>query len=305
MKSILIIGSLNMDASVSVDRFPVTGETVLGKSVRFVPGGKGANQAVAAGRLADGTNVAMAGCVGDDSFGEVLINGLKKSNVDASMIRVCQNCSSGFAVVSVDQNGNNEIIVIPGSNGLCDDDYIHAVDSVIAEADYVVFQLETPAEAVYNAIRRCKEMGKTVILNPAPAPDSIPGDILMLVDYLTPNETELMHLCGRTGTCLEDYIAAAKSFVDAGVANVVVTLGGQGALVVNQNVSQVVPGYKVDAVDTVAAGDCFNAAMVVALSEGRELLDAVRFANKAASFSVSRPGAQDSLPWRAELMEQN
>lgn len=305
MKSILVIGSLNMDASVCVERFPVAGETILGKSVSFVPGGKGANQAVAAGRLAKDSKVAMVGCVGDDSFGSILIEGLKRSNVDASGIRVCENCSSGFAVVSVDQEGSNEIIVIPGSNGQCDEAYIRRMDDAIVAADYVVFQLEIPLEAVYYGIRRAKALGKTVILNPAPAPDSILEDILPMVDYLTPNETELMHLSGHVGSILEDFTAAAEAFIKAGVANVVVTLGSQGALVVNQTVSQVVPGHRVNAVDTVAAGDCFNAAMVVALSEGKELLEAVSFANKAASVSVSRKGAQDSLPWRQDLLVRN
>lgn len=304
MKSILIIGSLNMDASVRVDRFPVSGETVMGKSVSFIPGGKGANQAVAAGRLAAGSGVAMAGCVGDDGFGQVLRQSLETSRVDASWVQVRENCSSGFAVVSVDAEGHNEIIVIPGSNSLCDEAYIRGMDQVLERADYVVFQLEIPEQAVYYGIRRAKELGKTVILNPAPAPESIPDEILPLVDYLTPNETELMRLSGRSGSTIEDYAAAAGDFVKAGVANVIVTLGSQGALVVNREISRVVPGRKVKAVDTVAAGDCFNAAMVVALSEGRELLEAVDFANRAASVSVSRKGAQDSLPWREEVPEQ-
>lgn len=301
MKSILIIGSLNMDASVLVERFPAVGETVLGNSVSFVPGGKGANQAVAAGRLARDSKVAMVGCVGDDSFGAPLIEGLRKSNVDASGVRVCENCSSGFAVVSVDQKGSNEIIVIPGSNTLCDEAYIRQMDEALAASDYVVLQMEIPAPAVYYTVCRAKELGKIVVFNPAPAPERIPKEILPLIDYLTPNETELLRLSGRNGSGLEDYIAAAKEFVAAGVAHVVVTLGGQGALVVSNDVCQLIPGYHVKTVDTVAAGDCFNAAMVVALSEGKELLDAVRFANKAASISVSRPGAQDSLPWRQEL----
>ena len=301
MKSILIIGSLNMDASVLVERFPVVGETVLGNSVSFVPGGKGANQAVAAGRLARDSKVAMVGCVGDDSFGAPLIEGLRKSNVDASGVRVCENCSSGFAVVSVDRNGNNEIIVIPGSNARCDEAYIRQMDEALVAADYVVLQMEIPEPAVYYAVRRAKELGKIVVFNPAPAPERIPAEVLPFIDYLTPNETELLRISGRSGGELEDYIAAAKELVAAGVEHMVVTLGSQGALVVGKDLCQVVSGYRVDAVDTVAAGDCFNAAMVVALAEGQELLDAVRFANKAASISVSRHGAQDSLPWRQEL----
>lgn len=294
-----------MDASVSLDRFPVSGETVMGNSVSFVPGGKGANQAAAAGRLAETCKVAMGGCVGDDSFGPVLIEDLRKSGVDVSAVTTVHGCSTGFAVVSVDAEGSNEIVVIPGSNAKCDDAYIQSIDNRIMAADYVVFQLETPIPAVYRAIRHAKELGKTVVLNPAPAPDAIPDDVLKLVDYLTPNETELMRISGRTGNNLSDYEAAAKALVARGVANLVVTLGSQGALLVNREECVVIPGFPVKAVDTVAAGDCFNGAMAVALAQGSELKDAIRFANKAASIAVSRKGAQDSLPFRNELSLQD
>lgn len=290
-----------MDASVRAHRLPVEGETVNGESVSFVPGGKGANQAAAAGRLAAKGSVAMIGCVGDDSFGDELKESLRQSKVDVGGICVCENCSTGFAVVAVDSKGHNQIIVIPGSNGLCNTEYIRSMDAMLQRADYVILQMEIPEQAVYDTIRRAKALGKTVILNPAPAPEHIPQEILTMVDYLTPNETELMYLSGRDGNQLEDYIQAARAFVEAGTGNVVVTLGSQGALVANKELCQVVPGRKITAVDTVAAGDCFNAAMVVALSEGRNLLEAVSFANGAAAISVSRKGAQNSLPWRQEM----
>lgn len=301
MKSILIIGSLNMDASVRTHRLPVKGETVNGESVSFIPGGKGANQAAAAGRLAAVGSVSMIGCVGADSFGDELKESLRQSQVDVAGVCACENCSTGFAVVAVDSNGHNQIIVIPGSNALCNTEYIRSMDAMLQRADYVILQMEIPEPAVYDTIRRAKALGKTVILNPAPAPEHIPQEILAMVDYLTPNETELMYLAGREGNQLKDYIQAARTFVEAGTRNVVVTLGSQGALVVNKELCQVVPGQKTAAVDTVAAGDCFNAAMVVAMSEGRSLLEAVSFANKAAAISVSRKGAQSSLPWRREI----
>ncbi len=302
VKSILIIGSLNMDASVRVKRFPLSGETLLGESVSFVPGGKGANQAVAAGRLATKSKVSMVGCVGSDSFGPALIDGLQNANVDASGIRTCQEISSGFAVVTVDDQAHNEIIVIPGSNGLCDENYVRSMDDAIRAADYVIFQMEIPASAVYYGIHRAKELGKTVILNPAPAPDHLPSDILKDVDYLIPNETELMHLSGCSGTTIPEFTQAARTFVEAGVGHVIVTLGEQGALVVDRETEALVPSCPTKAVDTVAAGDCFNGALVVALSEGCSLLDAVTFANHAASVAVSRKGAQDSLPWREDIV---
>lgn len=289
-----------MDASIRLDRLPASGETVLGESVRYIPGGKGANQAVAAGRLAKESEVSMIGCVGGDSFGDTLLESLQSAGVQTPGIRACQS-ATGLAIVMVDEQGSNQIIVIPGSNSSCDKQYLCKMDSAIQEADYVVLQMEIPYEAVYYAIRRAKELGKTVLLNPAPAPDHIPDEILPMIDYLTPNETELMRLSGQQGDSTEDYIRAARSFVEKGVGNLVVTLGSQGALVVNREMIEIVPAAKTNAVDTTAAGDCFNAAMVIALSEGKPLMEAVRFANTAAAISVSRRGAQQSLPTRAEV----
>lgn len=301
MKSVLIIGSLNMDVSVEASRIPVSGETVVGKSISYTPGGKGANQAAAAGKLAGDGSVGMIGCVGDDAFGGRLVDSLAGANVSTEGIQVCADCSTGSAVVMVEDTGANRIIVAPGSNSCCDVAYIQSMDAMLQAADYVMFQMEIPIDAVYYGIRRTKELGKTVILNPAPAPGPIPTDILQLVDYLTPNETELMQICDCGGEKLEYYIQAAKSLVSCGVRNVVVTLGGQGALVVNRELAELVPAVATEVVDTTAAGDCFNAAMVVALAEGHSLLQAVQFANAAAAISVSRKGAQCSLPTRQEV----
>ncbi len=303
MKSVLIVGSLNMDASVSAARLPVSGETVTGKSISYTPGGKGANQAAAAGKLADSSQVHMIGCVGKDVFGGRLIDSLAASNVGTQGIRMCDDCSTGSAIVMVDDTGANRIIVVPGSNSCCNTAYIQSMDAMLQKADYVMFQMEIPLDAVYYGIRRSKELGKTVILNPAPAPGPIPADILRLVDYLTPNETELMQIGGCGGEKLEYYTQAAKSLIDCGVGNVIVTLGSQGALVVNRDLEELVPAVPTEAVDTTAAGDCFNAAMVVALAEGKPLLQAVRFANAAAAISVSRKGAQSSLPARQEVLQ--
>lgn len=303
MKSVLIIGSLNMDASVSTARLPAPGETIAGKSISYTPGGKGANQAAAAGRLASSSQVNMIGCVGKDVFGGRLIDSLATSNVGTQGIQVCDGFSSGSAIVMVDDTGANCIIVVSGSNSCCNIAYIQSMDAMLQAADYVMFQMEIPLDAVYYGIRRAKELGKTVILNPAPAPGPIPADILRLVDYLTPNETELMQISGCCGEKLEYYTRAARSLIRCGVGNVIVTLGGQGALVVNQDLVELIPAVSTEAVDTTAAGDCFNAAMVVALAEGVPLLQAVQFANAAAAISVSRKGAQSSLPTRQEVLQ--
>lgn len=303
MKTVLIIGSLNMDVSVKASRLPVSGETVVGKSISYTPGGKGANQAAAAGRLAGDGQVSMIGCVGEDVFGSRLVESLAGSNVDTRGIQICAGCATGSAVVMVDDTGANRIIIAPGSNSRCDVAYIQSMDAVLQAADYVMFQMEIPLETVYYGIRRAKELGKTVILNPAPAHGPIPADILRLVDYLTPNETELMQISDCDGGKLEYYIQAAKALIDRDVGNVVVTLGGQGALVVNRELTELVPAVSTEVVDTTAAGDCFNAAMVVALAEGHSLLQSVLFANAAAAISVSRKGAQSSLPNRREVFQ--
>lgn len=301
MKTVLIIGSLNMDASIQLSRFPASGETVMGQTVSYTPGGKGANQAVAAGKLAsEEIGVNMIGCVGSDNFGLSLLKSLREANVNTSYIRTCHE-ATGLAVVMVDQGGKNQIIVVPGSNSFCDINYLSGMETAIQEADYVLFQLEIPHEAVYYGIRRAKELGKTILLNPAPAPEHIPDDILSMVDYLTPNERELLRLSGSVGESIEDYTTAAQELLAKGVANVIVTLGSQGALIVNRDMQCIIPAQKVHAVDTTAAGDCFNAAMIVALAEGKSLLDAVRFANTASAISVTRRGAQKSLPDRIEV----
>lgn len=182
----------------------------------------------------------------------------------------------------------------------CDVGYLREYDNVLQQSDYVILQMEIPQEAICYAVGRAKELGKTVILNPAPAPDSLPDAIWEKLDYITPNETELMKLSKKEGNCLGDFIEGAKVLLDKGVKNVLVTMGEKGALLVNENLSEVFPARKVIPVDTTAAGDCFNGAFVVALAEGKEEQEAVRFANTASSIAVTRNGAQTSIPDREE-----
>ena len=295
-KGILVIGSLNMDLSIDLAKMPVTGETILGRGIAYKAGGKGANQACAAGRL--GGRVRMLGCVGQDEFGQKLVKSLSESGVETDYIKESRDLPTGTAVIYVDDNGDNSIVVIPGANMACDIEYLKEQDEQFHWCDYVVLQMEIPYEAVWYSVKRAKELGKMVILNPAPAPDEIPEEILSLVDYLTPNETEIIALNGKSK---DDIREGAEKLLSRGVSNVIATLGDRGALLVNQYGETFYPARKVVSVDTTAAGDCFNGAMVAALAEGQSEAEAILFANIASSIAVTRKGAQESLPIREEV----
>lgn len=299
MKKILIIGSLNMDIVINVENMPLTGETVLGKDIKYIPGGKGANQGYAAGRL--GSNVTMLGCVGQDEFGETLLNNLMQAGVNISHMKKSREYSTGTAIIYVNKAGDNSIVVVAGANGQCNVDYLKENDELFMECDYVLLQMEIPLESVYYAIRRAKQLGKIIILNPAPAPETIPEEILKNLDYITPNETELAKLTNSSCDKMDDIIFASFSLVQKGVKNILITLGERGALLVNENGTELYSARKVTSVvDTTAAGDCFNAAFVIALAEGKNHKEAVLFANKASSIAVTRRGAQSSIPTREE-----
>lgn len=295
-KGILVIGSLNMDLSIDLAKMPVTGETILGRGIAYKAGGKGANQACAAGKL--GGRVRMLGGVGQDEFGQKLVKSLSESGVETDYIKESRDLPTGTAVIYVDDNGDNSIVVIPGANMACDIEYLKAQDEQFHWCDYVVLQMEIPYEAVWYSVKRAKELGKTVILNPAPAPDKIPEEILSLVDYLTPNETEIIALNGKSK---DDIREGAEKLLSRGVSNVIATLGDRGALLVNRYGETFYPARKVVSVDTTAAGDCFNGAMVAALAEGQSEAEAILFANIASSIAVTRKGAQESLPIREEV----
>lgn len=295
-KGILVIGSLNMDLSIDLAKMPVTGETILGRGIAYKAGGKGANQACAAGKL--GGRVRMLGCVGQDEFGQKLVKSLSESGVETDYIKESRDLPTGTAVIYVDDNGDNSIVVIPGTNMACDIEYLKEQDEQFHWCDYVVLQMEIPYEAVWYSVKRAKELGKMVILNPAPAPDEIPEEILSLVDYLTPNETEIIALNGKSK---DDIREGAEKLLSRGVSNVIATLGDRGALLVNRYGETFYPARKVVSVDTTAAGDCFNGAMVAALAEGQSEAEAILFANIASSIAVTRKGAQESLPIREEV----
>lgn len=298
-KKILVIGSLNMDMVISVKELPRRGETILGGSPDYIPGGKGANQACAAGKL--GGSVTMLGKVGRDAMGRTLKENLAAAGVDVAHVEETPDAPTGMAVIYVSETGSNSIVVVPGANALCDRDYIEANEALIAASDIIVLQLEIPYEAVFRAVELAKKHGRLVVLNPAPAPDSLPPEVIANLDYFTPNETELARIAGLPVGNTEEAIAAGKKLVSQGVGTVLATLGEAGALLVTAEDARVIPSLRVKAVDTTAAGDTFNGAFVTALSEGMDEAAAIAFGNKAAAISVTRKGAQTSIPSREEV----
>lgn len=295
---ILVIGSLNMDMTIEMNAIPAIGETVLGRGLTYAPGGKGANQACAAGRL--GRDVHMLGCIGRDDFGKILRKSLYDSGVDVSHIKESESNPTGMASIYVGGEGDNNIVVVQGANLECDVAYLKEQDALFQNCQYVLLQMEVPQESIFYAIRRAKELGKTVICNPAPAPDYIPDDIYPLMDYITPNETELLKLAGREKgiVSMEEGACAIR---EKGVGHVLVTLGEMGCLYAGKEGVHIFKGRRVRAVDTTAAGDCFNGAFAAALAEGKDVEEAINFANMAASITVTKKGAQVSLPLRYEV----
>ena len=289
---ITVVGSLNMDMVVQTERIPRVGETVLARDLRYVEGGKGANQTVAAARL--GGEVSMIGAVGSDDMGDRLLEVLEKDGVDISGIKRSSE-SSGIALIVVDANGDNAITVISGANH---DVQVHDVrqqESKIARSAIVLAQLECPLDVVAEAMILAKKHGCTSVLNPAPA-QALPAELLANVDILTPNETELQLLSGHSTGTPDQVKAAAAILMKSGIKTLIVTLGSQGCYCISEAGEVFYPSYRVKMIDSTAAGDCFNGALVAALDRGESMHDAIHYAMKAAAISVSRAGAQPSLP---------
>lgn len=303
MTAIVVVGSLNMDFVVGVDRLPSLGETVLGRDFRMLPGGKGANQACAAAKLATAsTPVRMIGRVGYDAFGDNLKAGLSAAGVDVSAVHATRSHPTGVALISVDASGQNTIVVASGANHALIASEAEAMRSVFRGASLALFQLESPLDTVAAALKIAREEGARTILDPAPALP-LSGDILANVDILTPNESEASLLLGlppqRVSIC--NAPALARTLKERGPAAVVLKLGDQGCFYSDASTELHCPAPSVTARDTTAAGDVFNAALAVALAEDRPIPEALRFANAAAAISVTRLGAQSSIPTRAEL----
>ena len=292
MKNICVIGSLNMDLVVNVDTMPKPGQTIIGSNFKEVPGGKGANQAVAMARL--NGNVSMIGKVGEDGFGQTLINSLKNDKVDTTYVQTAKG-ATGVALITVDKNAQNSIVVSPGANFEVKEDDIDNNIEAIKNSDIVVLQLETPLNTIRYALNKAKELNKYTILNPAPAV-KLDDEIIKNVDLLTPNETELEIISGVSIETEEDIQKAAQIMIEKGVKELIVTLGSKGSLYINKEKSMFKKAYKVEAVDTTAAGDSYTGALAVALSQDKCIEDAMDFASKVGALSVLKEGAQSSLP---------
>lgn len=296
-KKILIIGSLNLDLVVNVDHMPAVGETILCPGMDMIPGGKGANQACAAGRL--GAEVSMLGAVGKDTYAEILFDSLKSSGVNLSHIIQRKDQTTGVAWITVNKEGDNSIVVVSGANASLSVQDIEDYRGLIQESEVVILQMEIPLETVCYAAKLAKSMGKTVILDPAPAPKVFPEELYPLVDVLKPNETELSIL---TGMDVEEYEKAAEILREKGVKEVLVTLGEQGVYLNSETVGKMhLPGYQVEAVDTTAAGDTFTAALGLMLAKGKTIAQAAAFANGISAMVVMQKGAQSSIPSMEEV----
>jgi len=298
MTRVCVVGSLNMDLVIKAPRLPARGETVTGGEFATFRGGKGANQAVAAARL--GAGVSIVGCVGDDLFGRQLLDGLREEGIDTRAVRVDRGTPSGVALITVDPAGHNMIVVAPGANRRLTGADVEAARQAIAEADVLLAQLEVPVEAVLQAARLARARGRPIVLDPAPA-TPLPGELYENVSVINPNEGEAQRL---TGIAVDDEAgvrAAAEVLLARGCGAVVIKVGEKGAFVAAGTTREMVEGIAVAAVDTTAAGDAFAGALAVALAEGRDTVAAARFANVVGALSVTRMGAQPSMPTRDEV----
>jgi ribokinase len=296
MSDIIVVGSLNADLVVRTPRFPQPGETITGEDLKIIPGGKGANQSVAAAR--QDAAVAMVGRVGNDSFGPELINNLKQNNVDASQVQIDSQAATGTATIIVDANGQNSIVLSPGGNGRVSPADVNRVS--FSGYTLLLLQLEIPLETVLAAARRAKESGLRVLLNPAPA-RALPEDLIALPDFIVPNESELSLLTDQPVQDMSSAEHAAEVLLTRGAQNVIVTLGANGALIVNRELTKHIPSFKVDVVDTTAAGDAFIGGFASALLQDKSLEDAVRYGCACGALATTKFGAQPSLPAREEV----
>jgi ribokinase len=300
MKEILVIGSSNTDMVIKTKKMPAPGETVLGGTFLLNPGGKGANQAVAATRL--GGKVTFVTKRGNDLFGNQTVGLLMREGIDTENIIKDPELPSGVALITVDAKGENSIVVAPGANGNLQPGDLPPDLIDCSRYEIMLLQLEIPMATVEYAAMKGSECGMKVIVNPAPAPvEPLSDKLLENIWLLTPNETEAEAISGISIIDQESAEAAADVIIKKGAKNVIITFGAKGAFVRSKDFTGMVPGFKVKAIDTTAAGDTFNGALAVALAEGVELSKAVRFANKAASIAVTRMGAQASVPFRNEI----
>jgi ribokinase len=295
---LVVLGSINADHILNINHFPQPGETVIGKQYTLAFGGKGANQAVAAGR--SGADISFIACVGDDDIGERVRKQLASDHIDTQSIEAIKDSTTGVALIFVNAEGENVIGIDAGANKAVTPEYLDRYKQQVIGASALLMQLESPLETVIAAAKIAKDNDTQVILNPAPACE-LPDELLARVDMITPNETEAEKLTGIKVDSNEDAARAAKALHDKGIATVIITLGSKGVWLSQNGEGKLVAGFRVKAVDTIAAGDTFTGALVTALLEGKPMDSAVRFAHAAAAIAVTRPGAQPSVPWRKEI----
>ncbi|MFJ5760533.1 ribokinase [Neobacillus sp. NPDC093182] len=290
-RKITVIGSINMDLVTSTTQIPKVGETVLGNSFHTIPGGKGANQAVAAARL--GADVTMIGAVGNDSFGETLVEHLTNQGINTENIMIVKDTSTGIASIIVSE-ADNSIIVVPGANNHVSPEVIEKQEDKIIHSDIILLQLEIPLESVIKAVELAKKHGVRTILNPAPI-QKLPKELLEMVDYLTPNEHEQ--------TLLFDSIDGSQQELEKFKKKCIVTKGSKGVMIYKNGEKMEIPSIQVEAVDTTGAGDSFNGAVATALCDGLDIEEACRFANVVGAISVTKLGAQTGMPTKKEVEE--
>jgi ribokinase len=296
--SIVVFGSINMDLVARAHRLPNPGETITGNSFQTIPGGKGANQAVACARL--GAETYMVGRVGGDVFGKNLKDELEKAGVDHQNVVVDSDTSSGVALIAVEDSAENFIIVIPGANGQIENHDLQRLEDVLTRSKVLLLQLEIPLEMVVSASKLAKERNVKVILDPAPA-QVLPEEIYPLLDIITPNETETELLVGFPLETKEDVAKAAKILKGRGVSHVIIKMGSRGAYALMDDQEKFFKPFQVTSVDTVAAGDAFNGALAVALSENLPVEKAIQWGMAGGALSVTKEGAQPAMPERNEL----
>ncbi|MCA1178366.1 MULTISPECIES: ribokinase [unclassified Pantoea] len=293
-----VLGSINADHILNLTHFPRPGETVIGKQYQIAFGGKGANQAVAAGRA--GADIAFIACVGADDIGERIRQQLQQDRIDTAPVETVAEEATGVAMIFVNGEGENNIGIYSGANAALTPACVDRHQQVIVDAEALLMQLESPLESVLAAAKIARANATQVILNPAPA-THLSDELLALIDIITPNETEAEILTGIAVKNDEDAARAAQALHDKGISIVLITLGRRGVWLSEQGKGVRIPGFSVQAIDTIAAGDTFNGAFITARLEGVAMHDAVRFAHAAAAIAVTRPGAQPSVPWRTEI----
>ena len=299
-KKLIVLGSVNVDHILNVPKFPKPGETLSGSNYKIFFGGKGANQAVAAGRL--GANIQFIAAVGNDELGNKIKQQLNNDNINTCSVACIEGQNTGVALILVNAQGENQIAIHAGANAQVTTEYLLKYKDDIINADAILMQLETPLATIEQAAKLAKQHQTQVILNPAPA-QKLSDDLLKHIDIITPNETEAEYLTGIKVLTEQDAEQAAMILHKKGIETVIITLGSKGAWVSSAQRGAIIAGFKVQVIDTIGAGDTFNGMLVTALLEGKTLEQAVKYAHAAGALSVTKPGAQTAVPFRNEVEE--